>query len=271
MSIRSLKRIPVLFVAVSLLVVIACVPQQMPAQPTQGEQAPEEVAGSEEVAAQTPNLQPPARGVTELPAERMSQLADLAVQSEQYLQVRDDGTLALQLDDPAALGVDQAFLDAYKAGLKELNTLVNEGALVINKDLTVEWTKPLPEDKGATSEAPDEVPADAAEPQWGAYPYRRGVTLHFNRREVGRFGTNATSFATTVGAHLDRPHTVPHFTHQFSHDFNRRVFRGNLHDYGTYYYTPWSHYRRGHSYKNVYFYRQDRFGRSYWARDRLYY
>lgn len=241
-----LKPVMILFVLAQVLVLVAPVPA-LAEQPV-------------------PNAKPPAPDATVVSVEQTSALAEIALQSEQYLQVKPDGTLTLKVDDPATLGVDQEFLDAYKAGLEELNELVRAGELTIKDDLSVVWTKELPEDEAADEKAPADV-----EPDWGAYPYSTGVTIYFNHSEAGRFRHHGLSYATTIGAYLRRPHTVRHYTYLFTRRFNHRVFGHHRYNYGTYFYTPWSHYRGRYYYKNIYFYRYYRYGGGYWVSSRVYY
>lgn len=211
-----------------------------------------------------PDLKPPVADATVLSAEQTDALAEIALQSEQYLEVGADGTLSLKVNDPAVLGVDQAFLDSYKAGLDELNKLVRAGELVIHDDLSVEWTNEVPADDAAVKGAVE------AEPNWGAYPYQSGVTIHFNRHELRRLRRHGTSFATTIGGHLNRSHVTPHLTHLFTRSRNHNVFQRHRYSYGSYFYTPWQNYRSRYHYKNIYFYRQHG-GHNYWYRTRAYY
>ena len=55
----------------------------------------------------------PASDVTVVSQEQASRLAEIALRSEQFLQVAPDGTLTLNASDAAALNVDEAFLEAY--------------------------------------------------------------------------------------------------------------------------------------------------------------
>lgn len=225
------KSLTILFILAQLLVLAAPVP-----------------ALAEEPAPAAP---PQATAVTAVSAEQTSALAEIAVKSEQYLQTKADGTLTLNVDDPALLGVDEEFLKAYKAGLEELNGLIRSGELTVKDDLSVAWNKELP----ANEAAPTPKKPSAVEPDWGAYPYSRGVTLYFNRHEVSRIPRHGLSYATTIGAHLRRPYTVSHYTYLFTRSYNHRVFRNHYYNYGTYFYTPWYHYSNRYSYKSIYFYR----------------
>ncbi len=217
--------------------------------------------------APTPDLASlPAADVTIVTEEQSTRLAEIALQSEQFLQVAPDGTVTLNVDDAATLNVDQAFLEAYKAGLEELNELVRAGDLTINPDLTVVWNNELPADVIANPKAP----ADA-QPDWAGYSYPSGALIYFNYPEVGRLPTHGLSFATTLGAHFRRSRTVPHFTHLFTRRFNHRVFRYHHYRLGTYFFTPWDHYHYPYSYKNIYFYRYSNYGRGYWVTSRVYY
>lgn len=215
----------------------------------------------------TPDLATlPASDVTVVSAEQIRELGDLAIRSEQYLQVAPDGTLGLQIDDPSALNVDQEFLDAYQAGLDAVNELVRAGDLTINADLTVVWNKELPADKAVTPKTPLD-----AQPDWAAYPYSTGVMLYFNYNEAGLIPSHGLSYASTIGAYLHRSYTVPHYTYLFTYNYNYSAFQYNRYSYGTYFYTPWNHYRSPYYYKSIYFYRYNYYGRGYWATSRVYY
>lgn len=242
----SKKSAAILFVLAQLLVLVAPVPA-LAADPTSG-------------------AQPPVPDVVEVTAEETSALGEIALNSEQYLQVEADGTLVLNLADPAMLGVDQAFLDAYKAGLEEVNALVRAGELTIKNDLSVAWAKELP----ANEAAPTPKEPAGVQPDWAAYPYQSGVTLYFNYREAGRIPGHGLSYASTIGAHLRRPYTVPHYTYLFTRSYNHRVFRHHHYNYGTYVHTPWYHYRSRYHYKTIYFYRYYR-GGGRWVSNYVYY
>lgn len=242
-----LKPVTILFVLAQLLVLVAPVPALA--------EAP------------TPDVASlPASDVTVVPAEQMSALAEIAVKSEQYLQVTPDGTLALKVDDPTALGTDQNFLDAYKAGLDELNDLVRAGDLTIKDDLSVVWNKELPAADGADPKAP----ADA-QPDWAAYPYNSGVMIYFNYGEAGRIPSHGLSYATTLGAYLQRSYTVPHFTYLLTYTYNYYTWRYHRYNYGTYFYTPWYHYSSPYYYKTIYFYHYNYYRGGYWVTSRVYY
>lgn len=208
----------------------------------------------------------PASDVTVVSQEQATALVEIAVRSEQYLQVAPDGTLSLKIDEPAALGVDQEFVDAYQAGLDELNELVRAGDLTINDDLSVVWHKDLPADDAATPK----TPADA-QPDWAAYPSSGGVMLYFNYYEAGRIPSHGLTYASTIGAYLGRSYTVPHYTYLFTRRYNHNAFSYHRYQYGTYFYTPWYHYRSPYYYKSIYFYRYSYYGRGYWATSRVYY
>lgn len=216
-----------------------------------------------------PDVKPPVADVTTVSAEQMSELAEIAVQSEEYLRVQADGTLTLQINDPAVLGVDQKFLEAYKAGLEELNTLIRAGELTVNPDLSVRWNNELPKD-GLVAEPA--VP-ESAQPNWGAYPYDSGVTVYFTYNEAGRIYSHGPSYATTLGAYLERPYTVPHFNYLFTYDYNYPYFQRHRYNYGTYFYTPWRYHESPYGYKDLYFYHyyDDSYQRGRWIRTRGYY
>lgn len=203
----------------------------------------------------------------------MSRLIQLCHTIGAYLELNEDGTLALALDNGRAVGVSQSFLNDYEAGLESINALIERGWLTVDQDMNFEPGPQLPASASAIDAELTKIEAEIAGqdaatalPAKESPDYRyRGFMFRFHSRRHS-IPYRYSSLGPTFASHFGRGHHGARFSLLFGlhRNFFHRTYR-----YGGYGYVPYYRYR-SHGYHRYYYYTPYSHGR-YWRYQYLYY
>ena len=216
-------------------------------------------------------------------AEKMAEIATIAKRSEAYLVKQADGTLKLDLNDAAALGVSDKFLSDYKAGLEAINAEIRAGRIQPQADGTVKVNgvtdaAPAPAQaapaglpKGAQLvENPTAEQLAAARPalardgvggpslDWSVSNYNNSFYVTWTSYDAYwyRYYPYYQTWPAAMAAYVGYPYISVRLVYLFSYNYNYTYFNYCTYPFGAYWYIPWNYLCQSCTigYHPVYFY-----------------
>ncbi|RME44031.1 MAG: hypothetical protein D6791_14110 [Chloroflexi bacterium] len=174
-----------------------------------------------------------------------------------YLVRQEDGTLALQLDDPGTVGVSRPFLNEYRNGLEQINALIRRGWITVDENLELQRGSQFPHSHDALDAGLAEIEGHTHDGHAttvlpaGESPERYGsgfsFSFHSRRHHLPyRYASLAPTFASYFG--------YGEYTARFGLLFalNENFFTRTFY-YGGYFFYPWHNPRHiGHKHRFYY-------------------
>ena len=188
---------------------------------------------------------------------QLSELIALCHRIGAYLVRQEDGTLALRLDNPGAVGVSRGFLNDYQAGLNQINNLIRRGWVTVDENLDLQRGPRLPNRQAAIDAGLAEIEgradaegADAVLPTGeGLEHHGRDFSFSFHSRRH-HLPYHYASLGPTFAAYFDAPEYGARFGLVFA--LNQRFFERSFY-YGGYFFAPWHNPRHvGHKHRFYY-------------------
>ena len=177
----------------------------------------------------------------------MEKAFNVAQAAAKYATLNEDGTVALNVSDPAVLGVSGKYLADMSAAIDRINSLVRSGELVIGADLSLKATAKSELLAEVAKRNEEEVAATRGKNNvdWYLYPYPGAFMLYFSTTDLHRyFSQNCGCLALLVASmcgYMSTPYLSPMLTRLFV--YNPYFFRccpSPFYSHGLYLYVPYS-------------------------------
>jgi hypothetical protein len=175
----------------------------------------------------------------------MEKAFNVAQAAAKYATLNEDGTVALNVSDPAVLGVSGKYLADMSAAIDRINSLVRSGELVIGADLSLKATAKSELLAEVAKRNEEEVAATRGKNNvdWYLYPYPGAFMLYFSTTDLHRyFSQNCGCLALLVASmcgYMSTPYLSPMLTRLFV--YNPYFFRccpSPFYSHGLYLYVP---------------------------------
>ncbi len=200
-------------------------------------------------------------------AEKMTEIANIAKRSEAYLVKQADGTLKLDLNDAAALGVSDKFLSDYKAGIEAINAEIRAGRLQPQADGTLKVAQ-APAAPAAVPAAPASLPRGAqliqnptaeqlaaarpalgrdvvgdATADWSVNNYNNSFYVTWTSYDAYwyRYYPYYQTWPAAMAAYVGYPYISVRLVYLFSYNYNYYYFNSCTYPFGAYWYIPWNY------------------------------
>lgn len=188
---------------------------------------------------------------------QLSRLIALSRRIGAYVVRQEDGTLALRLDNPGAVGVSSAFLNDYRTALDQINALIRQGWVTVDENLNFHPGSRLPNSQDALEAGLAEIEGRSGDEEThAALPPgedlgRRGRDFTFSfHSQRHHLPYEYASLGPTFGSYLDLGEYGARFSLLFllnQHFFERTFY------YGGYFLVPWHNPRHvGHKHRFYY-------------------